>query len=179
MASHKPASSKSSEVFEIEEATVVELQGAMERNVLSAIALVDHYLARIKRFDSQLNAFISLNPYAQATAASLDQERAAGQLRGLLHGIPIVVKDNINTAELPTTGGCEALATLQPSQDAFTVEQLRAAGAIVLGKANLHELAGRGETISSLGGQTHNPYHLDYTPGGSSGGTAAAIAANW
>ena len=175
MASQKPALSKP---FEVEEATIVDLQAAMARGLISAIALVDHYLERIDQFDGQLNALISLNPDARETAIYWDKERAEGRIRGPLHGIPIVIKDNINTADLPTTGGCQVLATLQPPADAFVVAQLRAAGAIVLAKANLHELACSGETLSSLGGQTYNPYHLGYTPGGSSGGTAAALAAN-
>jgi amidase len=166
------------DAFKLEEATIAGLQSAMARQEISATTLVGEYIARIEQFDPQLNAFICLNPRALEIAAQLDAERAKGALRGPLHGIPIVLKDNINTAELPTTGGCVALKRLQPTADAFVVARLREAGAIVLGKTNLHELACSGETISALGGQTHNPYHLDYTPGGSSGGTAAAVAAN-
>lgn len=150
----------------------------MARGELSAIALVDYYLDRIERFNEQLNALISVDENAREIALKRDQERAAGNLQGALHGIPVVVKDNINTADLPTTGGCAALAGLQPPEDAFVVAKLKAAGAVILGKANLHELACRGESVSSLGGQVRNPYNLGYTPGGSSGGTAAAIAAN-
>ena len=164
--------------FALEEATITKLQSAMERQEISAATLVDYYLARIKRCGGQLNAFICINKRARDTAAQLDEERSRGHLRGLLHGIPVVVKDNINTAELPTSGGCLALKNLQTPKDAFVVARLRAAGAIVLGKTNLHELAYSGETLSSLGGQTYNPYNLKYTPGGSSGGTAVAIAAN-
>lgn len=180
MASQSTAASSAfkPDAFKLEEATIAELQNAMARQEISATTLVNDYLTRIKQFDGQLNAFICLNPQAQETAAQLDKERAQGRLRGPLHGIPIVVKDNINTAELPTTGGAQALKGLQPPADAFVIEKLREAGAIVLGKTNLHELACSGETVSSLGGQTRNPYHLDYTPGGSSGGTAAAVAAN-
>ncbi|MEL7329451.1 MAG: amidase family protein [Cyanobacteria bacterium J06559_1] len=167
-----------SDAFEIEESTITELQQVLGKQQLSASMLVDYYLARIEQLDSQLNAILSLNPKAKVEAAVLDAERASGVLRGPLHGIPIIVKDNIDTAQMPTTGGCKALATMQPPDDAFAITQLRRAGAIILGKANLHELACSGETVSSLGGQTCNPYNLDYTPGGSSGGTAAAIAAN-
>ena len=176
MASQTPAAS---DTFEIAEATIAELQQAMARNELSACTLLDFYLARIERLDPQFNAVLSLNPQARKTAKTLDEEREAGELRGPLHGIPLIIKDNIDTAEMPTTGGCTALADLQPSDDAFVVAQLRQAGAIILGKANLHELAYSGETVSSLGGQTHNPYNLSYTPGGSSGGSAVAIAANF
>lgn len=175
MASQTPAVS---DAFEIEEATIAELQQVLGQNQLTASTLVDYYLARIERLDPQLKAILSLNPQAKAQAAALDAERESGTLRGPLHGIPLIVKDNIDTAQMPTTGGCRALAAMQPPDDAFVVTQLRQAGAIILGKANLHELACSGETISGLGGQTCNPYNLDYTPGGSSGGTAVAIAAN-
>lgn len=164
--------------FDIEEASVAQLQSAMAHNQLSALALVDYYLARIERLDGQLNSLITINPKAKATAKSLDRERANGKVRSPLHGIPIVVKDNIDTADMPTTGGCSALATLQPPDDAFVVARLKEAGAIILAKANLHELAQRGESVSGLGGQVRNPYNLDYTPGGSSGGSAVAVAAN-
>ncbi|MEL6471530.1 MAG: amidase family protein [Cyanobacteria bacterium J06623_4] len=168
-----------SNTFEIEEATIAQLQTAMAQGKLSVGELVSHYLTRIDRLDAKLNSIIALNPKAEAIAETLDKERAAGEVRGPLHGIPLVVKDNINTVELPTTGGCIALSELQPAADAFVVSQLKAAGAIVLAKANLHELAQRGESVSGLGGQARNPYNLDYTPGGSSGGSAAAIAANF
>ncbi len=175
MASPKSAVSNA---FKVEDATIAELQSAMERQEISAIALVDYYLKRIEQFNKQLNAVISVNARARETAILLDKERTAGRLRGSLHGIPIVIKDNIDTADLPTTGGCLALKDLQPKKDAFVVMKLKEAGAIILGKANLHELACSGESVSSLGGQVRNPYNLGYTPGGSSGGTAVAIAAN-
>lgn len=167
-----------SRAFEIEEATIAELQTAMAQAETSAAALVDYYLERIEQLNGQLNALISVNANAKAIALERDQQRAAGKLKGPLHGIPIVVKDNINTADMRTTGGCLALKNLQPPTDAFVITKLREAGAIILGKANLHELAYSGETLSSLGGQTRNPYQLSYTPGGSSGGTAVVIAAN-
>lgn len=163
----------------IEDATISELQSAMASGSLSAYDLVNYYLTRIEQLDAQLSSLITLNPNAAKVATQLDKKRAAGQLLGSLHGIPLVIKDNIDTADMPTTGGSKALAKSQPPDDAFVVAQLRDAGAIILAKANLHELAQRGETVSSLGGQTCNPYNLDYTPGGSSGGSAAAIAANF
>ena len=171
-------SAASPPTFTIEESTVAQLQRAMADGKLTAVELVSYYIARIEQFDPVLNAFISVNRKAVKVAAELDEERSQGITRGPLHGIPIVIKDNINTADMPTTGGCAALADLQPAEDAFVVARLREAGAIVLGKANLHELACSGESVSSLGGQVRNPYQLDYTPGGSSGGTAVAIAAN-
>lgn len=164
--------------FEIEEATIAELQTAMDRQVLNAQTLVGAYRDRIEQMNDSLNAFICLNPKAEEAAARLDKARANGDYKGLLHGIPLVVKDNIDTGDMPTTGGCKGLEGQQPSDDAFAVARLRAAGAIILGKANLHELALSGESVSGLGGQACNPYNLEYTPGGSSGGTAVAIAAN-
>ena len=98
---------------------------------------------------------------------------------GPLHGIPVIVKDNYNILDLPTTGGSVVLAQSRPPQDCFVVQQLRKAGALILAKAHLTELALGGTTLSLLGGQTRNPYDLRRTPGGSSGGTAAAIAANF
>jgi amidase len=165
----------------IEEASIDQLQAMMVSGALTSRALVQHYLDRIARYDKQgpkLNAFLLVNPRALEEADRLDQERAARGPRGPLHGIPVVLKDNMNTADLPTTGGSLAFAGAQPEADAFIVGRLRAAGAVILGKTNLHELARAGTTVSSLGGQTLNPYDLSRTPGGSSGGTAVAVAAN-
>jgi Asp-tRNA(Asn)/Glu-tRNA(Gln) amidotransferase A subunit family amidase len=165
----------------IEEATISELQSALADGTLTSHALVQHYLDRIARYDQngpKLNAFLLVNPKALEQADALDQERAQKGPRGSLHGIPLAVKDNTNTKDLPTTGGSLAFAGAQPQQDAFIVAKLREAGMIILGKTNLHELARAGTTVSSLGGQTKNPYDLSRTPGGSSGGTAAAVAAN-
>src|SRR4029077_6394118 len=107
----------------------------------------------------------------------LDAQQARGAM-GPLHCAPLLLKDNYNTADLPTTGGSASLAGMQPSADAFVVAKLRKAGALCLGKSNMHEFALSGTTVSSLGGQTLNPYDLTRTPGGSSGGTGAAVAAN-
>ena len=108
-----------------------------------------------------------------------DAERASGKAVGPLHGIPIVLKDNYDTIDMKTTSGALAFKDLQPNRDAFTVQKLREAGAVIIGKANLTELANHGMTVSSMGGQTLNPYDLTRTPGGSSGGTGAAVAANF
>lgn len=164
------------------EATIPELQKAMQDGKITSAQLVDAYLARIAAYDQQgpeLNAMIRVNPRARADAAALDQERRAGQVRGPLHGIPVILKDNYDTADLPTTGGLLALAGFRPREDAFVVRRLRDAGAVILGKANLHELAHGITSISSLGGQTRNPYDPARNPGGSSGGTGAAIAASF
>jgi Asp-tRNA(Asn)/Glu-tRNA(Gln) amidotransferase A subunit family amidase len=165
----------------IEEATIQELQEAMRSGALTSHALTQHYLDRIARYDKQgpkLNAFLLVNPRAIEEADQLDAERGRKGPRGPLHGIPVVLKDNMNTKDMPTTGGSLAFVGAQPQSDAFIVAKLRAAGVVFLGKANLHELARSGTTVSSLGGQTLNPYDLKRTPGGSSGGTAAAVASN-
>lgn len=171
-----------SPAFDVTEASVTDLQRAMADGRMSAVRLVDAYLARIAAYDHSgpaLNAMIRLNPRARADAAALDAERAAGRVRGPMHGIPVILKDNYDTRDMATSAGSLALANHHPSQDAFVVRKLREAGAIVLGKANMHELAAGITSISSLGGQTRNPYDISRCPGGSSGGTGAAIAASF
>jgi amidase len=170
---------------------VVELSlaAARERMVagsLTSRALTQAYLDRIAIVDDggpQLNAVIELNPAALTDADALDAERKAGKVRGPLHGIPILLKDNIDVAGLVNSAGSLAMATHKPKQDAFIVRRLRAAGAVVLGKTNLSEWANFRSTRSSSGwssrgGQTRNPYVLDRNPCGSSAGTGAAIAAS-
>ncbi len=164
------------------ERSIPALQEAMTSGGVTSVQLVEAYLARIRAYDKAgpvINAFIALNPRALETAAALDAERRARGPRGILHGIPIVVKDNYATEELPTTGGTQALAGFETHRDAFVVKKLRDAGAIIIGKANLHELAYGITTISSQGGQTKNPYDLTRNPGGSSGGTGAAVTASF
>ena len=176
------ASSIQSQSFEVAEATIPEMQEAMERGLVTSVGLVDAYFARIEAYDQRgprLNTVIRLNPNARAAAAALDRERVERGTRGPLHGIPILLKDNYDTADMPTTGASMALAGLIPPNDAFQVRKLREAGAIVLGKLNMHELAAGITSISSLGGQTRNPYDPSRYPGGSSGGTGAAIAASF
>ena len=168
--------------FEVAEASIPELQEAMASGRTTAVELVEAYLARIAAYDQQgprLNTIIRLNPDALIDAQGLDEERAAGTVRSPLHGVPIILKDNYDTADMPTTASSVALAGLIPPDDAFQVRKLREAGAIILGKSNMHELAAGITTISSLGGQTLNPYALTRYPGGSSGGTGAAIAASF
>lgn len=168
--------------LEVVEAGIPQLQAAMARGDVTAVQLVDAYLARIRAYDQQgpaLNAMIRLNPRARDEAAALDAERSAKGPRGPLHGIPVILKDNFDTADLPTSGGSIALASAVPPEDAFVVRKLREAGAVILGKANMHELAAGITTISSLGGQTRNAYDPRRCPGGSSGGTGAAIAASF
>jgi len=168
--------------FSVVEKSIAELQTAMQAGAVTSKDLVSQYLARIKAYDQdgpKLNAFIILNTKALDEAAALDAERRAGHARGPLHGVPIVVKDNYITADMPTTAGSKALAGFESHRDAFMVKKLRDAGAVIIGKTNLHELAYGITSISSMGGQTLNPYDPTRNPGGSSGGTGAAVAANF
>lgn len=176
------APQRSGPAVEVYEATVAELQAAMRSGRATSVSLTRAYLARIAAYEQagpRLNAIIRINPRAVQDAARLDAERQAGRVRGPLHGVPVILKDNYDTGDLPTTAGSLALANSQPARDGFVVRRLREAGAIVLAKANMHELAAGITNISSLGGQTRNPYDPARCPGGSSGGTGAAIAASF
>lgn len=177
-----PAATQASGGFEVMEATIPELQAALASGRTTSVALVDAYLARIAAYDQRgpaLNAIVRVNADARAEAARLDRERAERGPRGPLHGIPIILKDNFDAVGLPTSGGSIALAGLMPPDDAYQVRRLREAGAIVLAKSNLHELAAGITSISSFGGQTRNPYDPRRNAGGSSGGTGAAVAASF
>jgi amidase len=174
--------------FELEEKTIEELQAGLRSGAYSARTLVEQYLGRIEALDRQgptLRHMIETNPDAFAVAETLDAERTSGRLRGALHGIPVLVKDNIDTADrMTTTAGSLALEGSRARRDAFVVERLRAAGAIILGKANLSEWANFRSTHSSSGwsargGQGRNPYALDRTPSGSSSGSAGGTAASY
>jgi Asp-tRNA(Asn)/Glu-tRNA(Gln) amidotransferase A subunit family amidase len=169
--------------FHLEEATIGDVQAAYMSGTLTAAKLVQAYLERIQAYDQagpRLNVVIFLNPKAQEEAAALDEHlRTTGKFVGPLHGIPVLLKDNVNTKDMPTTGGSLSLAGYTPSTDAAITQKLRSAGAIILAKVNLHEFAIWGQTVSSIRGQTLNPYDLTRTPGGSSGGTGAGIAANF
>ena len=164
--------------FDPLEATVEGIHAAIEAGETTAEALVGTYLARIDAYDEDLNAILTVNDAARERARELDAAFEEGGFVGPLHGVPVVLKDNKDTGDMPTTAGCAALAGSVPPGDAFVVEQLREAGAVILAKANLQEFAFGVDTISSLGGETRNAYSLDHRPSGSSGGTAAAIAAN-
>jgi Asp-tRNA(Asn)/Glu-tRNA(Gln) amidotransferase A subunit family amidase len=168
--------------FDVTEKSIEDLQKAMREKQVTAVQLVELYLARIEAYDQQgpmLNAMVAINPHARDEAAKLDAERTAKGVRGPLHGIPLLVKDNYETLDMPTTAGSIALATFHPKRDATLVRKLREAGAVILGKTSMHELAAGITTVGSGFGRTRNPYDLDRTPGGSSGGTGAAIAANF
>ena len=178
--------STSARSLELQEASVAELQAAMASGELSARQLTEFFLRRIEAIDRsgpQLNSVIEVNPDALEIAGQLDAERQAGQLRGPLHGIPVLLKDNIDTADrMHTSAGSLALRESIARIDAAVVAQLRGAGAVILGKTNLSEWANFRSTHSSSGwsgrgGQTRNPYVLDRNPCGSSSGSGAAIAA--
>ena len=168
--------------FDLLTAGIADVQSAVGAGALTYERLVRLYLNRIDAYDRQgprLNAVIAINPHALETARALDAERRATGVRGPLHGIPLAIKDNIDTSDLPTTGGSVTFAGSVPPRDAAVVERLRAAGAIVLIKTNLDELAMDSKGLSSHGGQTLNPYDVTRNPGGSSGGTAVAVAAGF
>ena len=163
---------------DLQTATIADLQRAMTAHRLTSRQLVDAYLGRIKAYDKQLDSIRALNPHARAEATALDAERRRGHVRGPLHGIPVLLKDNIGTTELPTTAGSIALEGSVPFKDATLTARLRAAGAIVLGKTNLSEFAnwvayGMPNGYSSLGGQVHNAY-TGGDPLGSSAGSGVA-----
>ena len=168
--------------FDVVEASIADIDAALASGRVTSRQLVEAYLARIAAYDQAgpaLNAIVTLNPAALAQADALDAERKAKGPRGPLHGVPILIKDNFDTADMPTSGGTLALATLRPSADAVQIAKLRAAGAIILGKTTLHELASGVTTVSSYTGYSRNPYDPARSPGGSSGGTAAAVAASF
>src|SRR6267142_3916620 len=171
--------------FELEEATVAQLQDSMRTGARTSRSICAAYLARIAQLDPQLHSVLETNPDALAIADRLDAERKVNRVRGPLHGIPVLVKDNIATADrMMTTAGSLALAGVTPPRDAPLVARLRAAGAVILGKTNLSEWANIRSNQSSSGwsargGQCANPYALDRNPCGSSSGTGAAIAANF
>jgi amidase len=173
--------------FELDELTLADLQQRQQRGEDSAVSLVHKYLGRIEALDRRgpaLHHVIELNPEAEAIARRLDDERKAGHVRGPLHGVPVLLKDNIGTADrMTTTAGSLALEGSIPARDAFVAARLRDAGAILLGKANMSEWANfrslhPSNGWSGRGGQAKNPYALDRDPSGSSSGSAGAVAAN-
>ena len=170
---------RAAKTVDLDALTIADLNRAFDSGALTSEKLVQLCLARIQAYDRQgpsLRAVLALNPNALDTARALDAERKARGPRSPLHGIPIVLKDNYNTTDLPTTGGSLLLEGSRPPDDAFLVKKLRSAGAIVLAKVNMSEFAS-GPARSSLGGQSLNPHDLTRSPSGSSGGTGVAIAA--
>jgi amidase len=181
---HSPAAAES---FELEEATIRVMQEMMQAGKLSARSLAQKYLSRIEEIDKRgpaVNSVIEINPDALAIADALDRERKEGKSRGPLHGIPVLIKDNIDTADrLMTTAGSLALLGSRPPRDSSVAQKLRRAGAVILGKTNLSEWANIRSSRSTSGwsargGQTRNPYVLDRNPCGSSSGSGVAVAAN-
>src|SRR3989440_1782523 len=170
--------------IDLERATVLDLQRAMDRHRLGSVQLTAFYLLRIRALNPRLHAVIETNPDALSEAAASDRRRQATGARGPLDGIPVLLKDNVDTADREhSTAGSFALVDSRPARDAFLVRRLRAAGAVILGKANLSEWANfRSFTSSSgwsgRGGQANNPYVLDRNPCGSSSGSGVAAAAN-
>jgi len=164
------------------EQSISALQQAMGQGRTTARGLVEAFLARIDAYDQRgpaLNSILLTSPDAHAQADALDRERRQGRQRGPLHGIPVLVKDNQHVEGLPTRVGCRALAGLVAREDAFVVQRLREAGAVLLGKTNLHELSAGITSVGSVHGRVRNPYDRTRTPGGSSGGTAAAVSASF
>ena len=194
------AVSASAATLNLQTATIADLDAAMASGKVTSEQIVAAYLKRIDAYDKKgpaINAVITLNPKALEQAKALDAERKAGKVRGPLHGVPIVLKDNFDTYDLPTTAGSQLLEGSIPPDDAYVVKKLRDAGAVILAKVNLSEFAGSGGSVSgatdpevlkkgavpngfsSMGLQTHNPHDLTRGPAGSSGGTGAAIAAGF
>jgi amidase len=182
-ASTEHTSGMSSGSFKLEEATIASVHGALARGELTCVQLVRLYLDRIAAYDRKgpsLQSMITVNPRALEQAEELDRRyRADRRSAGPLHCVPIVLKDNFDTVDMPTTAGNISMKNSIPRADAFTVVRMREAGALILGKSNLQEFARGGMSVSGLGGQVRNPYDLTRTAGGSSGGTGAALAANF
>jgi amidase len=176
------ASAHAAAHVDITEITIAETQRAIAEHRISCREVIEQYLQRIQAYDqsTRLNALVVVNPNALAEADRFDAEFKLSKKIYGLQCIGIIVKDNYDTKDLPTTGGSLAMKWFVPGTDAFMVQRIRAAGAIILGKSNMAEWAfSPYETVSSIAGITRNPYDLDYVPAGSSGGTAAAVAANF
>jgi len=166
------------EAFDVREATIDSIHAALFTRITTCRGIVSSFISRVEQFNPIINAIITLNPQALDIADQIDLQLTAGNTTGALLCIPVLLKDNYDAAGMNTTGSCRGLVNNRPISDAPAVKVFKDAGAIILGKANLHELALEGISVSSLGGQTVNPYDLTRTPGGSSGGSGAAIAAN-
>jgi Asp-tRNA(Asn)/Glu-tRNA(Gln) amidotransferase A subunit family amidase len=178
------STTEAQERFPFEEATIADVHEAMQAGTITSRTLVQHYLRRIEAFDKQgaaVNSIITINPDALSRADMLDAQFNREGLSGPLHGIPVIIKDNYDTHDMPTSAGSLSLIDSVPPDDAWQVRKLREAGAIILAKSNMYEFAfSPYETVgSALPGHTRNPYALNRVPAGSSGGTGAAIAAGF
>lgn len=169
----------SAEAFDPREATIRSVHHAVHFGLSTCREVVSSFIARIEALNNHTNAILSLNPHALSIADDLDRALLSGNATGSLFCVPVLVKDNFNTVDMKTTGGSLAFRDSQPGSDAPSVAALRREGAVILGKTNLHELALEGISASSLGGQTVNPYDSYRTPGGSSGGSGAAVASSF
>jgi Asp-tRNA(Asn)/Glu-tRNA(Gln) amidotransferase A subunit family amidase len=171
---------ESSKKIDVSELTISKIHSAYKQKEFSSTQLVQSYLDRIRTLDSTINSITTINTKALIIAKQLDEEFTKTGVLRPLHGIPIIVKDNINTAGLPTTAGSLALKHFRPREDAFIIKKLVDAGAIIIAKSNMAEWAfSPKHTESSTAGTTRNPYNLNYVPAGSSGGTAASVASNF
>ena len=165
--------------LKLEDLTIAEIAPQIERKKISPVELTKLYLDRIAHLDPVLNSYVTItDKEALAEAQAAEQDILDGKYRGPLHGIPVAIKDNLAVKGVRTTAGTQILSDWHPDFDATVVERLRAAGAIILGKTNMHEWAGGGTTINPYYGTTHNPWDTSRVPGGSSGGSAAAVAAD-
>ncbi|MCH4890101.1 amidase [Acidaminobacter sp. JC074] len=165
--------------MDFKELSVKKYHLMLENKDITSSQVVAYYLERIQAYDHDLNAIICINDRALEEAEKLDLYYKEKGLKGKLHGVPILLKDNVETSDMPTTAGSKSLQGYMAKEDAPVVKLLKEAGAIIIAKTNLHEFAIWGETISSIQGQTLNPYDLTRTPGGSSGGTGASVAADF
>ena len=177
---HNAFAQNRAEPIDVTELTIAKIHKAFKNKQYSSEQLVTAYLARIKQFNNKINAITTINPEAMSIAKALDEEyKKTGVLRPL-HGIPLIVKDNINTKGLSTTAGALALKDFVPNKDAFVIDKLVKAGAIIIAKSNMAEWAFTPwHSVSSTHGATLNPYNLDFVPAGSSGGTGASVASNF
>ena len=173
-------------IFSIKESTIDSTHTALKSGSIDCVELIQSYLSRIKKYNFSLkrgapiNAFVSLNPNALSQAKRLDSYfKQSGKLIGPLHCIPVALKDNIDTVDTPSTSGSLALLGSQPIRNAFLVNKIRAAGGIIIGKAAMDEFASGGQGISGRSGRIGNVYDPDKNPGGSSGGSAVAVSANF
>ena len=168
-----------SQPFDVRESSIDSVHNALFTRMTTCRDVVSAFISRIEEYNPTINAIITLNPKALDIADGMDARVASGNATGSLFCIPILLKDNYDAVGMPTTGGCRDLAHVEPTIDSPVVAAFKSAGALILGKTNLHELALEGLTVSSLGGQTINPYDHSRTPGGSSGGTGAAVASSF
>ena len=165
--------------IDINKMSMLEISDALDKGIITSEQLVNMYLERIEAYDEQFNSINQLNENALEDAKKLDKERLEGKVRSKLHGVPILVKCNIDAKGIPTTAGTKSLSDNYPIENSFVVQKLIDAGAIVLGSTNMSELAFSAKNSYSSYGQVNNVFNVDYTPYGSSGGSAVAVSASF